>query len=164
MLGKAIAAALSYESAVQLYEWGERAFTYRRAAVDARASGLALLVVGCPKWALHHGTGDYCLDLAHPGLWCVCDHPITADIRDAHRLFPPKSVIAFTSHVLEHLTPEEGAEAMASLEACSVRQYHVWPNRFSLSANLYWQHKSWPTLQGGRMVFYPRHSGVRHVL
>lgn len=151
-------AVILYEGMIYAKENIERRVVYYRAETEAYQLGIPLIVVGCPKWGLHHGHGDATVDIKHPG-WCRCPNPITMDVRDVDKHLPPQSVVVFSSHVLEHLTPEIGQEAVRAMDTVAVVQYHVWPSRMSISAWLAPTHKSWPRVEGNEIVFEGRKGG-----
>ena len=153
LVGAALA-AVAYESCVQWLERAERADVYAIAESDAIRRGLPLIVVGCPKWGLWHGHGSATLDIGHDQFWCRCPNPITADLREVDREFKPKSVIIYSSHVLEHLVKEDAERAVAAMNKVSVAQYHVFPNKFSLSGWLAPDHKCWPVVTEGNSLAF----------
>jgi len=157
MLGLILAGVIIYEGCWQLSEHRERKQVYDHARAVADANEASLLVIGCPKWGLWHGHGDYTLDLIHDPRWCVCPNPITGDIRDVDKMFMWKSVVVFSSHVLEHLTPSEGQEALNALSKIELAAYHVWPNKKTISGWVSPWHKSWPSVDNdGDIIFEAR--------
>ena len=110
---------LVYEAGVQVKEWRERATVYSHAKDTATEAGVPLVVVGCPKFALHHGTGDVCIDLEHP-FWCRCTNPVTEDVNNLGEMFAEKSIVLFTSHVLEHLEADEAVRVVNVIDRVAI--------------------------------------------
>ena len=150
--------AVMYEGSIQAYEAFERQEVYRAAEESAKEHGVPLLVIGCPKFGIHHGHGDVTLDINHPW-WCRCPNPLTMDLQDVGNRFGAKSCVSYDSHVLEHLTAEQGRRAMRALDRVTIQHFHVWPTRMSIAAQLAPAHKSWPYLVDGRIEFEDRHRG-----
>ena len=146
---------LVYEAGVQVKEWRERYTVYAHAENAATEMGVPLVVVGCPKFALHHGTGDVCIDLAHP-FWCRCTNPVVQDVNNLGEMFAEKSIIVFTSHVLEHLEADEAVRVVDIMDRVAIAQFHCWPSKASPMAWLAPTHKSWPSMQDGELVFEAR--------
>ena len=151
-----LASVLAYEALVQTGEWVERRTVYKHALKESRRAGAALVVVGCPKWGLHHGTGDMCLDLHHP-FWCRCTNPQVGDIQNMSEMFPPKSIVVYSSHVLEHLEVDVAERAIQAMEKVAIAQYHCWPSKASIMGWLAPTHRNWPHLmQNGEFTFERR--------
>ena len=152
-----VLALATYEGCLQLNERMERWEIYHQAESDARARRLPLMVVGCPKWFLFsHGYGDMTLDIQH-NQFCRCPNPVTLDIREIDRRLKPKSLVIFSSHVLEHLEAGEARRAMIAIDRVAVSQYHVFPSRWSIAAQLAPGHKCWPVVsEDGRLTFEER--------
>ena len=153
-------ALVCYEGIIQAGETAERWDVYKQAHRKARESGVPLVVVGCPKWGIHHGHGDATLDLVHK-FWCRCPNPVVMDVRTIDKHFAPKSVVVFSSHVLEHLSAEDGEQAVNMIDKVAVAQYHCYPSNLSMMAWMAPTHKSWPTsTKPGQITFANRDDRV----
>ena len=148
-------AIVCYEGIIYAGEAAERWDTYKRAEKHAQQAGVPLLVVGCPKFGLHHGYGDATLDLEHKW-WCRCPNPVIQDIRTLDQQLAQKSVVMFSSHVLEHLSAEDAECAMEVMNKVAVAQYHCFPSKLSIVAWLAPTHKNWPSTKEGQISFTDR--------
>jgi len=148
-------AIVCYEGIIYAGETAERWDTYKRAEKHAREAGVPLLVVGCPKFGLHHGHGDATLDLEHKW-WCRCPNPVIQDIRTLDQKLPPHSVVMFSSHVLEHLSAEDAECAVAVMDRVSLAQYHCFPSKLSIVAWMAPTHKNWPSTKQNQISFTDR--------
>jgi len=153
-----IAIIAAYEGVILVQHMIERRTVYNAAEVESTRLGVPLLVVGCPKWGVHHGHGDATLDLEHIPGRCRCPNPITANLMDVDKILPPKSAVIYSSHVLEHLTAEEGNRAVEAMNKVAVAQFHVWPSKWHLSAWAAPSHRSWPRVEGNTIVFEDRNT------
>ena len=148
-----------YEGIIYAGEAAERWDVYVRARGHARQAGVPLLVVGCPKWGLHHGHGDATLDLEHKW-WCKCPNPVIADIRTIDQRVSAKSLVIFSSHVLEHLSEDDAKAAMAAMDKAAIAQYHVYPSKLSIMAWCAPTHLSWPGQKNGKIYFNNREDRI----
>ena len=151
-----------YEGIIYAGEAAERWDTYVRGRAHARNFGVPLLVVGCPKWGLHHGHGDATLDLEHKW-WCKCPNPVIADIRTIDKRVPAQSIVIFSSHVLEHLTEDDAKAAMTAMNKAAIAQYHVYPSKLSLMAWCAPTHLSWPGQKNGQIYFHNREDRIEEL-
>jgi hypothetical protein len=153
-------ALVCYEGIIYAGEAAERWDVYKRAQRNAKEAGVPLLVVGCPKWGLHHGHGDATLDIEHKW-WCRCPNPVVMDVRTIDKHFAPKSVVMFSSHVLEHLSAEDAEQVVNLMDKVSIAQYHCFPSKLSIVAWMAPTHLSWPTTtKQGQITFANREGRV----
>ena len=148
-------AVACYEAIIQIGESAERWDVYKRAERHAKNAGVPLIVVGCPKWGLHHGHGDATIDLVHKG-WCRCPNPVVQDVRTIDKALKGRKCVMFSSHVLEHLDPKDAEKAMEAMDQVAIAQYHCYPSKLSLSAWAHPAHKSWPHNRNNQLTFENR--------
>jgi hypothetical protein len=156
-----------YEGSIQIKETMDRRNGYKIAQEMRDEHGVPLVVIGCPKFGrvfpnFHHGHGDYTLDISHHST-CTCPNPVTADVREIDQIFGERSIIVFSSHVLEHLTPEMGYEALEAIGRAAVDWVHVWPTKMSIAAWIAPTHMSWPHMTEEGIMFEDRNREGRLV-
>tara|TARA_Y100000310_G_C20548360_1_gene746760 strand:+ start:490 stop:744 length:255 start_codon:yes stop_codon:yes gene_type:complete len=83
------------------------------------------------------------------------------DARDIDHHLKAKSCVIFTSHFLEHLSAEESRATFEAIRRVAVADYHAFPSKLSIMGQMAPEHKCWPVVKAGNLVFEPRPSRCR---